>query len=223
MSSHDSQAKLPKPVSYEELYPGRFLHAADLRGKIRTLEITSVDIERLEGDKGEQVRGILSFAKTEKQLALNRTNGECIRGMFGRDVQQWVGKRISIFPAKFTGNLPDVDECIRIHGSPDIAADMTVRVVLPRKRPTSMTMHKVPDASQRRAATPAPPGTPALKWRDIGVAEQAIRACATTDALAALYSAIVDEYRTASRAFPVELEAAHNETYEHLEQHEGPA
>jgi hypothetical protein len=207
--STDTPAKLPKPTSYDELYPGRFLRASDLKGKIRTLEITSVDIEKLEGDKGEQVRGILSFAKTEKQLALNRTNGECIRGMFGRDVQHWVGKRISIFPAKFTGTLPDVDECIRIHGSPDIAADMPVRIKLPLKRPTTMTMHKV------RAATPA---TPALKWQDVATAELAIRACTTTEALAALYSAIVDEYRAANRAFPIELEAAHNETFEHLEQ-----
>jgi hypothetical protein len=213
VSAHDNApAKLPKPVSYDELYPGRFLKAADLKGKIVTVEIASVDREKLVGDKGEQVRGILSFAKTEKQLALNRTNGECIKGMFGRNPQEWVGKRISIYPAKFTGNLPDVDECIRIHGSPDIAADMTVRVVLPLKRPTTMTMHKVPDG-QRRAATPATP-----QWQDVATAEQALRASHTTDALQALYGTMVDEYRTAAREFPVELEAAHNETYENLEQ-----
>lgn len=206
MSGDNAPAKLPKPVSYEDLYPGRFLHAADLKGKIVTVEIAAVDREKLVGDKGEQIRGILSFVGKDKQLALNRTNGECIRGMFGTDVQRWVGKRISIFPAKFTGNLPDVDECIRVHGSPDIDEDMTVRVRQGRKRPITMTMRKVvkPGAAPA-AASPPPSITECVKQ---------LRECGDVEALDKLFGEL-------ERAFggqvPNEVHAAWNETREQLD------
>jgi hypothetical protein len=211
MSGYDkAPTKLPKPVSYDDLYPGRFLKAADLKGKIVTLQITSVDIEELVGDKGEQLKGILSFAKTDKQLALNRTNGECIKGMFGRDVQAWVGKRISIFPAPFKGNLPiDVDECIRVHGSPDIDADKPVRVALPRKKAITMTMRKV----VKSGAAPAQAAATAATLPSTEDCVKQLRECGDIEALDRLLS----EFKTAfGGEVPNELHAAWNETREQL-------
>lgn len=205
--SDRAPAKLPKPVSYDDLYPGRFIKAADLKDKIRTLKITSVDIEVLEGDKGEQTKGILSFAETEKQLALNRTNGECIKGMFGTDVQRWVGKRISIYPAKYTGNLPiDADQCIRVHGSPDIEQDMTVRVRQGRKRPIMMTMRKV----VKPGAATAPASSSSLNIEDC---IKQLRECGDIEALDRLFS----QFKTSlGGEVPNELHAAWNETREQL-------
>lgn len=127
-----------KPVDWDELYPGRFIKAADLKGKPVTLQIASVDLEELEGDKGKQIKGVISFERTEKQWALNKTNGICLREMFGKKVQGWVGKRITLIQAMWNG-----DDCIRVHGSPDISEDREITVQLPRKRPITMTMHKV--------------------------------------------------------------------------------
>jgi hypothetical protein len=129
---------LPKPVDWDELYPGRFLKATDFKGKNVTLKIKEVNLEELEGDKGKQIKGVVSFEKTEKQLALNKTNGICIKDMFGKKVQEWVGKRITLFASSWNG-----EECIRIFGSPDIAETREITVQLPRKRPIAMTMHKV--------------------------------------------------------------------------------
>src|SRR5205085_5994632 len=78
----------PKPVDWDELYPGRFLKAVDFKGKTVTLKISEVKIEELVGDKGPQVKGVISFERTEKQWALNKTNGICLKEMFGRKVQE---------------------------------------------------------------------------------------------------------------------------------------
>jgi hypothetical protein len=147
--------QLPKPISYDDLYPGRFIKAADFRGNKTTLTIVDVITEELEDDKGKHVKGILKFAKTDKQLALNKTNGECIKGMFGRRIEDWIGKRITFFPAPYDGSLPlDITECIRVFGSPDIDADKTITVRLPRKKPRTVTMRKV-TLNQRAGNAPA--------------------------------------------------------------------
>lgn len=208
---------LPTPVDWDELYPNRFIKATDFKGKNITLKMSRVQIEELETDKGPKIKGIISFEKTDKHWALNKTNGICLRAMFGKKVQEWVGKRVTLFPTKHGD-----DDAIRVYGSPDIHADFVLTVSLPRKRPFDMTMHKVPEVGARRAAVPGmvarQPDAPVFKWQDIAVAEKAIRACENLDGLHQLFEAIIDEYRAADRAFPVELEAARNETHERIDQ-----
>lgn len=141
---------LAKPVDWDELYPGRFLKASDFKGKKVTLEISDVKLEELEGDKGKQIKGVISFRKTDKQWALNKTNGICLKLMFGRMVQEWVGKRVTLFESTWNG-----DVCIRVFGSPDIEKDLAATVALPRKRPFEMTLHKVA-VSGPKAVEPSP-------------------------------------------------------------------
>lgn len=138
-----------KPVDWDELYPGRFLKAGELHGKKVTLTIRDVDVEELIGDKGAKMKGIVSFEKTPKQIALNRTNGTCLREMFGRTLANWVGKRVVIFPGEWNG-----EPCIRIWGSPDIDRDMQIEVALPRRRPVPMTMHSTKAAGQQTRQQP---------------------------------------------------------------------
>lgn len=130
--------QLPTPVDWDELYPGRFIKAGEFKGKKPTLTITMVRIEELVGDKGPQIKGVIGFQQTEKHWALNKTNGICLKEMFGRKVQEWVGKRVTLFAGVWDG-----EECIRVWGSPDLEADKEVTVQLPRKRPFKMTMHRV--------------------------------------------------------------------------------
>lgn len=160
---------LPVPVDWDELYPGRFIKATEFKGKQVTLRISGVRIEELVGDKGPQIKGVISFEKTEKQWAINRTNGICVKAMFGSKVQQWVGKRVTLFPA-----MHDGEPCIRVWGSPDIERDMEVTVALPRKRPFNMTMHRTgvrPVAGQQQPKPqPAPP--PAAAEREPGADDE---------------------------------------------------
>ena len=135
---NEAKKTFPKPVDWDELYPGRFLHAADLKGKKVTVKIADVNIEELVGDKGPQVKGLMSFEGKDKQFALNKTNGILIKAMFGRKLADWMGKRITLFEDTWDG-----EPCLRVWGSPDIEADLEVLVSLPRKRPFKRTLHKV--------------------------------------------------------------------------------
>jgi hypothetical protein len=58
--------------------------------------------------------------------------------MFGADIPNWIGKRVTFFPSEWNG-----EPCIRVHGSPDIDKEFTVEIKLPRRKPFTMTMHKV--------------------------------------------------------------------------------
>ena len=87
--------KHPKPTSYDQLYPGRFIKAAELLGKKPTLTITDIELEDLEGDDGKKTKCIISFKESQKKLVACKTNGLCIKHMFGRELKDWVGKRIN--------------------------------------------------------------------------------------------------------------------------------
>ena len=150
MNTPRQNKQLPDPVDWDQMYPGRFLKAGDFNGKNVTLTIARVTLDELEGDKGKQIKGCLWFKETDKQIALNKTNGICIKAMFGRALADWVGKRVTFFPAPYEGDL-----AIRVAGSPDIQADMEVTIQLPRKRPFNMTLRRF----MPKGAAPAPTTT----------------------------------------------------------------
>lgn len=136
-------AERAKPQDWDELYPGRFLKAGELKGKKATLTIKDVDTDMLVGDDGkEKLKGVLSFVERTIQIPLNKTNGLCLKAMFGRKLNEWVGKRIILFPSKWNG-----EDAIRIWGSPDIKEEFELEVKLPRKKPMKMTMHKTAGVS----------------------------------------------------------------------------
>ena len=145
----------PKPVDFDQLYPGRFIKAGELLGKKVTLTIADVELEDLQGDDGKtKAKAIIHFRESPKALVACKTNGICIKEMFGKAIAEWVGKKITIFPDTWNG-----EPCIRIWGSPDIASDMKVQVSLPRRRPFDRVLHKV--APRGAAAEPeAKPETP---------------------------------------------------------------
>lgn len=144
-------------LDYDQLFPGRFIKSGEFQGKDVTITIRAIRVEELPQDKGgERAKGIVSFAETKKEWVLNRTNGECLKAMWGRDTGVWLGKRVTLYPAPFTSSFGDGaegDTCIRVRGSPDLAADMRIEVRLPRKKPISVTMR----ATGRRAVPATKP------------------------------------------------------------------
>jgi len=151
MSEHND-TRLPKPTSFDELFPGRFLKAGLFKGKNVTLTITSVDREDLPGDKGDERRGILSFKETPMQLVVNKTNGLCLRAMFGTQVQTWVGKRVTFSPEKDKFGRETVD-AIRIAGSPDLTEAIDVEIKMPRKKARTRSL-TVTAAGTRKQSAP---------------------------------------------------------------------
>jgi hypothetical protein len=133
---------LPKPVDWDQLYPGRFLKAGEFLGRKVTLTIADVILDELEGEKGKEVKGCISFKETEKQIPVNKTNGICIKAMFGRKIPDWIGKRITLYPGTVESGGMKGEPAIRVWGSPDIAHDFDVSVQLPKKKAFSVTLHK---------------------------------------------------------------------------------
>lgn len=138
---------MAKPTVFDQLYPGRFLKAGLLLGKKVTLTIKDVDLEGLEGEDGKKKqKAILSFKESDMELVMCKTNGVCIKAMFGPALADWLNKRVTIFESQWNG-----EPCIRIWGSPDLKADLKVSVQLPRRRPFDMVMHVVKKATQDNA------------------------------------------------------------------------
>jgi hypothetical protein len=139
------------PVSYDELFPGRFLKAGLFQGREVTVKIAAVRTEDLPSETGgTKVKGILAFEGKKMELVLNRTNGEALKAMFGHVLADWIGKRVTLFPSTFNG-----EPCIRVKGSPDLKSPVEYELKLPRKRPQKMRL--VPTGKPNGKAAPEVP------------------------------------------------------------------
>lgn len=119
-------------LTYESAFPGRFIKAALLDGKSPTLTISKAYLEVLEGEKGKENKLIVGFEGKTMEFVMNKTNAFCLREMFGSKVAGWVGKRIVLSPSRCAFGPKQVD-CLRVTGSPDIAADIEVSARIGRK------------------------------------------------------------------------------------------
>lgn len=145
---------------YDQLYPGRFLKSGEFKGKDVTLTIRDVDLEELADEKGTKknddgekvkIKGVLFFHETEKGIVLNRTNGECLKRMFGRKPKDWLGKKVAFYPDTVTA-FGDRMLAIRVRGSPDIAADIEFDLRLPQKKAKKTVLKRTGGAQEKPAA-----------------------------------------------------------------------
>lgn len=148
-------------MDYDQLFPGRFLKSGEFNGKDVCLTIANIRLEELPDEqRGTRTRGVIGFRETKRELVLNRTNGESIKAMFGRDTNDWIGKRIVFYPAphvdSFTG---EKGTAIRVRGSLDIAQDVKFDLRLPKRRPVPMVMRAL-GRKQQQAPQQQPPETP---------------------------------------------------------------
>jgi hypothetical protein len=144
-------SKTTDDFSYDDLFPERWLHAEDLQGKAVTLKITRAYREklRLPGGKVDEP-GILSFAKTEREYVLNKTNTMVLRDLFGRRSRDWVGHSITVEAVTYTTNDGTEDLRIQITGSPDIDRPTTVEQPQGKTRVIRPTGHR-PDPADAAA------------------------------------------------------------------------
>ena len=141
-----------KGLDFDQLFPGRFLKAGMFQGRDVTLTIAEVVTEKLAGDKGEEVKGIVKFRERPQHLVLNKTNGLCIKAMFGRDTGEWVGKRITFYAAPI--DFGDAEIAIRVRGSPDLPRNMEAEIKLARKKPRKVVLQRTNVGGARPAARP---------------------------------------------------------------------
>jgi hypothetical protein len=124
------------------LTPSKYIKAVSLGGKDRTVTITGVKVEELEkDDKTKEQRGLVALAETTKKWVLNVTNVKCLIALFGRETNNWVNKRVTLYPER--NEMSDSGFAIRVRGSPDIKADIRFVLKLARKKPRTVVLKAI--------------------------------------------------------------------------------
>lgn len=66
------------------------------------------------GSSKKERKPILRFVGTEKGMVLNATNAKTIEGLYGPHVEQWAGKRITLYVGKTNFGTERNIPCIRV-------------------------------------------------------------------------------------------------------------
>lgn len=115
------------------LYPSLYLAAADLQGKDAILTIRRIDVEELKTERGPEKKPVVRFEETrakaekagtpdkEKRWVMNKTCALVIASLYGNEIENWKGKRITLYPTKATAFGKTVD-CIRVRDTAPAAA-----------------------------------------------------------------------------------------------------
>jgi hypothetical protein len=99
----------------DDVFPSKYLKAADLNGDPLVVTIVSAPLETLKNPEGkEQTKTVLYFRGTKKLLPLNVTNWDAVADVTGEsDSENWAGCKIELYPAT-TEMKGKTVACIRI-------------------------------------------------------------------------------------------------------------
>lgn len=88
-------------MKISQIFPSKYVAAADLNGKTVTLTIKGVTMEEMVTHDNKTVqKPVVWFEKATKGLVLNVTNAKIIVGLYGNETDLWTGKRIAIYPTR---------------------------------------------------------------------------------------------------------------------------
>jgi hypothetical protein len=100
-------------MKISDLFPSKYVKAADLNGKPFTLAIKKLVIEEMGHGNEKEKKPVLYFSNAAKGLVLNRTNAMIIANLYGDESDGWVGKRVTIYPTKVRA-FGQMQDCIRV-------------------------------------------------------------------------------------------------------------
>jgi hypothetical protein len=103
-------------TDYRKYYDKDFIGAWDLADGDMTITITKCVGGSLTAPGGRKSKKpVVYFEGSEKGFALNATNGKTIAALYGNHVEQWAGKRITLYKSMTRSPQGDGDvECIRV-------------------------------------------------------------------------------------------------------------
>jgi hypothetical protein len=95
----------------DEVFPSRFLKAADLAGKPVLVTIKAVNVQEFDADENDKL--LLTFQEAVKPFIANKTNALVLAGFLGDETDQWAGHRIVLFQTEvnFGGRLVPAIRC----------------------------------------------------------------------------------------------------------------
>jgi len=125
--------------NWELAFPSEYLGAQHLHDRDQVLTISKVDrpeLDMLDPGTNQRVRKrklVLHFAELArggpddpKMMILNKTNARTIAALYGKAVDAWVGKRITVYPTE-TQVGREMKACVRIR--PKSTAELRREVV----------------------------------------------------------------------------------------------
>lgn len=126
----------------ERFYPSRFLKAEHMKGPVK-VTVTEVKEEELEGQRGIDLRPILSFGEIGKELVLNKTNFEAMEEITGSGkIAEWAGTVIIL-------------ESVRIKAFGEFKDVVRIRVPAKKKAektPINEAMEKAAKENEKHSA-----------------------------------------------------------------------
>lgn len=96
-------------MNLNDLFPGKFLKAADLQGREPVVTIARVTLEPM--GRTQELKGVVTFKGKTKGLKLNKTNAQAIAQIAGsQNTDAWTGRQVQLFTttADFGGQTYDV-------------------------------------------------------------------------------------------------------------------
>lgn len=88
-------------MDYRGMFDRDFIGAWDLQGRDVTVTISKVVAATLTAQGGRKSKKPVVFMDgTEKGFALNKTNAKCIASMYGNNTDNWIGKRVTLYPTQ---------------------------------------------------------------------------------------------------------------------------
>jgi len=85
-----------------EMFPSKYLSAADLGGQDLIVTIKDVMSEYITDQEADEEveKFIVLFEENPKGLMLNKTNTGTIAALYGNDTDNWIGERVTLFPTQ---------------------------------------------------------------------------------------------------------------------------
>jgi prophage regulatory protein len=93
-----NQTQEDSTMRVSDIFQSRYLKADDLKGRDLHVTISGYEVTKLDGDP--QAKPDIGFRETEKLLRANKTNTITIEALHGQELDDWIGKRITLFPTK---------------------------------------------------------------------------------------------------------------------------
>ncbi|MBN1851105.1 MAG: hypothetical protein JW829_00215 [Pirellulales bacterium] len=94
-----------------DLCPSPHMEAADLGDKDVKVTIQGVSFDEVGEEK--KTKGIIHFEEFDRGFVVNRTNLKRIMALHGPETNEWIGKKITLYPSEtdFAGKTVP---CIRV-------------------------------------------------------------------------------------------------------------
>ena len=96
------------------MYPSKFVKCADLLGKPAVVTIASVKLDEIQTVDGKKSKkAVVTFEKTEKAWVMNKTCAKVIKKTYGAETNNWIGKRIELYPTTCEA-FGEIVDCVRV-------------------------------------------------------------------------------------------------------------